>query len=169
MALATIEQQTNGTVDLVGVSESAQTNDTKRTLMTDTIGSCVALSLFDPVARVGGLLHFMLPSAGERQEPMEQAMYADTGVPMLLNRLQSMGATEQNLVACAAGGAEMLNDDQSLGSANRSSLAQVLQLHNIQLAAEDTGGNSCRTLSLSIETGETTVRNNGKERVIWQA
>ncbi len=157
----------------VGVADAAVSADPKLTIETDALGSSIGVALFDPVAHVGGILHFMLPSSAisDGKADRSPAMFADTGVPMLIERVRALGATSENLIACAAGGAEMLNDDgeDALATRNRSMLKDLLLKNDISLAAEDIGGTACRTLSLSIADGEATIRNNGKERVLWPA
>ncbi len=154
----------------VGPADAAVSADPKMTIETDPLGSSIAVALFDPVAHVGGVLHFLLPRSPDEAVDNGQAMFADTGLPMLIERATALGATSENLVACAAGGAELLDEGrQGVADANRSMLEDVLRQNQVKIAAEDIGGTACRTLSLSISDGAAVVRNNGKERVLWQA
>ena len=157
----------------VGVANAMVSADRALTLETDALGSSIGLALFDPVAHVGGILHFMLPCSAicDSDADRSPAMFADTGVPMLIERVRALGAASENLIACAAGGADMLDDDgqNGLGAKNRSILKDLLLKNAISLAAEDTGGTACRTLSLSIADGAATIRSNAKERVLWPA
>ena len=84
----------NGLV--VGVADAAVGCARDGRIVTYALGSCIGLTAYDPVARVGGMLHFMLPQPAPSSESaiLKPAMYGSTGVPMLTERLASRGARE---------------------------------------------------------------------------
>lgn len=154
----------------VGISEMAVSADPEETLITYSLGSCVGLSLWDPQAGVGGLIHSMLPLS--RIDPAKAqaapCMFVDTGVPALLNALFDRGAQKRNLVAKVAGGSQIMDDKGifNIGERNCMVLRKLLWKNDILVAGEDTGGTSPRTMTLSMGTGKTTLRIHGRETEI---
>ena len=156
---------------VVGVADIALCDDPSATVVTYALGSCIGVSIYDPVAHVGGLLHFMLPESKINVEKAGQcpAMFADTGVPLLFKGAYELGAKKERLIVIAAGGAEILADDGhfKVGSRNRTMLRKLFWKNNILLSADDTGGSISRTMILRMSGGEVTVRTKGKERTLW--
>jgi chemotaxis protein CheD len=149
----------------VGISSMHVTADPAEVLVTYSLGSCIGLSLFDPVARVGGLLHAMMPvsTADPAKAAATPAMYTDTGVAALLQGVFDLGATRHNLVAKVAGGAAQMDASSlfRIGDRNYMVLRRVLWKNDILIATADVGGAVSRTMSLEIATGRTFVRSNG--------
>ncbi|UHA73915.1 chemotaxis protein CheD [Paenibacillus sp. 481] len=133
-------------------------------IRTTGLGSCVGLTLYDPVAKVAGMAHVMLPSSEIAREGARNiAKYADTAIPELIRRMTIEGAKLVRLEAKMAGGAQMFafhssNDMMRIGPRNVESCKQALQLQGIPLLAEDTGGNYGRTIELSCESGMLNIR-----------
>ncbi|MCH8344359.1 MAG: chemotaxis protein CheD [Planctomycetes bacterium] len=156
---------------VVGVADFAVTNNPSATLVTYALGSCIGVTIYDPAAKVAGILHFMLPDSRINAEKAQQspAMFADTGIPRLFKSAYELGAKKQRLIVCAAGGAEVLDDDGhfKVGSRNRTMIRKIFWKNNILLAADETGGSISRTLWLKMADGSVIVRNQGKERVLW--
>ena len=159
---------------VVGVADMATGAAGDVGIVTYALGSCIGLTAYDPVAKVGGLLHFMLPqpSANGRNDPKstKQFMYATTGIPLMFRQLVERGAVQSRLVLAAAGGAEILEGAQNMaiGKRNRTMMRKVLWKMNLSLQAEDTGGAIARTMNLDLETGEVRVRARGQSNVLWQ-
>ncbi len=155
----------------VGVGDLAVSADPSTTLITYALGSCIGVTVYDPVVRIGGMLHFMLPNAklNESKAQSLPGMFADTGVPMLFRACYDLGAVKERMVVCAAGGAEVLAEDGhfKIGSRNRTMLRKLFWKNNILISGEDTGGTISRTLSLELASGIVRIRNNSKERVLW--
>lgn len=158
---------------VVGIADMALTGDAATTLVTYALGSCIGVTIFDPVARVGGMLHFMLPqgSLNPEKAAANPYMFADTGVPGLFTRAYQLGAKKERMIVCAAGGAEILADEGhfKIGSRNRTILRKIFWKNNVLIAAEDTGGSHSRTMTLRMSDGHVTVKNKGEERTIWPA
>jgi chemotaxis protein CheD len=146
-------------------------NDPGGTLITYALGSCIGVTLYDPVAKVGAMLHFMLPNAttNSLKADANPAMFADTGVPQLFKDAYELGAKKERLIVCAAGGAEVIADDGhfKIGSRNRTMLRKLFWKNNILLSADETGGNISRTLSLRINDGTVTIRHKGTDKILW--
>lgn len=164
------KSDTNGRV-VISVADLAVSKDPSATLVTYALGSCIGVTIYDPVAHVGGILHFMLPSSQTNMEKSKTvpAMFADVGIPLLFKMAYELGAKKERMVVCAAGGAEVLADEGyfKVGSRNRTILRKLFWKNDILLIADETGGNVSRTLMLLMADGTVTVRTKGKERTLW--
>lgn len=143
---------------VVGIGDCAVSADQGAAILTYALGSCIAVAAYDPVARVAGLLHFLLPeaqldSARGRDNPY---MYADTGIPALFEGLRKAGAQRQRLVVRAAGGAQVMDDKGvfNIGKRNHVSMRKALWKIGVLVQAEEVGGNVSRTLRLEVGTGK---------------
>ncbi len=151
----------------VGISDKVVTNDSSKVIITYSLGSCVGLSLHDPVAGVAGMIHCMLPLSkiDPGKAELNPYMFVDTGVPRLLQELYDRGATRKNLVAKVAGAGSPLGKNLifKIGKRNYTVLRKVLWKNNILIKGENVGGSSARTLILNVLNGRTVVRMDGKE------
>lgn len=131
-------------------------------LQTIGLGSCVGICLWDPLTKIGGMAHIMLPSSLQAKQSNE-AKFADTAVPLLIDRMIKAGAEKSRLVAKIAGGAQMFsfygnNDIMKIGERNTEAVKQVLSLSRIKILAEDTGGNYGRTIEFYTQNGKLYVK-----------
>lgn len=151
----------------VGISEMKTSSQADDVLITYSLGSCVGLSLYDPRARVGGLVHCMLPLS--KLDPdkarANPEMFTDTGVAALLQAIFDLGAERKRTIAKVAGAASVLDEKGlfKIGERNYTVLRKVLWKNNILIAAEAVGGTIARTMSLYMATGRTTIRSGGRE------
>jgi len=148
----------------------AVTTSSNDVLITYSLGSCLGISLYDPAAGVGGLVHCMLPLSRidrnkARQKP---GMFVDTGIVMLLQKVLKHGAQRANLIVKVAGGASVLDckDLFKIGERNHTVLRQLLWKYNIPATAEEVGGTVARTMSLHMATGETWLKIRGQEYIL---
>ena len=128
------------------------------------LGSCIGLVFYDPVSKVGGMVHYMLPDSTKVRNNSNIAKFADTGIDELLRRVIAAGANKGRLIAKIAGGARMcevsgLSDVGNIVA--RNAKAKLKQL-GIRLVAEDTGLNYGRTVELHCDTGEFYIKSVGK-------
>ncbi|MBE6097057.1 chemotaxis protein CheD [Schwartzia succinivorans] len=133
------------------------------TLISYGLGSCIGVSLYDPQAKVGGLLHIMLPDSTQSRASENPAKFADTGVPLMLKDVLALGASKSRLVAKMAGGAQMFafakaTDIMRVGARNAEAVKEQLKSLGIKLIAEDTGENYGRTVQINLENGVYTVK-----------
>ncbi|PWT99766.1 MAG: chemotaxis protein CheD [Terriglobia bacterium] len=142
-------------------------------LITYALGSCIGLTLYDPVVALGGLLHFMLPDstldpARARDNPW---MFADTGIPLLLDKLCAKGAAKRRLVAYAVGAAQILDSEGifEIGKRNYLATRRLLWKHGLLLAGEAVGGVDYRTVTLEIGTGRLLLQEAGRHRELAPA
>ncbi|MNI15673.1 Chemoreceptor glutamine deamidase CheD [compost metagenome] len=146
-----------GMADLNVITESGL-------IRTTGLGSCVGVTLFDPVEKVAGLAHVMLPSSDiAREGALNLAKYADTAVPKLVQEVLKLGASKKRLVAKMAGGSQMFafagtGDSMRIGPRNVESCKSMLSELDIPLVGEDTGGNYGRTIELNCESGILFIR-----------
>lgn len=152
----------------MGVSDLKVSDNHEDTLITYSLGSCLGLSLYDPVTRVGGLLHTMLPLSKISPEKCEENpfMFTDTGVQAFLQDLFARGARRNNLIAKVAGCAQIQDTKGyfKIGERNYAVLRKILWRNEIMIAAEDVGGSISRTVSLEIATGRTWIRSGSIRR-----
>lgn len=136
-------------------------------LTTLGLGSCIGVALYDPMTKVSGLLHCMLPDSTQIRNNSNVAKFADTGIDELIRQMLELGANRTRLVAKMAGGAQMFalssaNDSLRVGERNAQATREKLKQLNIRLLAEDCGLNYGRTVEFYSETGEYVIKAVGK-------
>ena len=128
------------------------------------LGSCVAVILHDPEARVGGLAHVLLPTAAVGERPdATPGRYAQSAVPALLEAVLAAGAARHRVVARLFGGATMFRNLTApgliaIGERNTVAARRALDTLSLQLVAEAVGGDYGRTVRFDLEAGTVTVR-----------
>lgn len=132
------------------------------------LGSCVGVVLWDPLVKVCGMVHVMLPDSTAISNNSNSAKFADTGIDELMKRVLQKGAKKERLIAKIAGGAQMfaVQNNSSLlrvGERNVEAVKEKLHSLGIELRAEDTGDNYGRTVIFYPQTGEYFIRAIGKE------
>jgi chemotaxis protein CheD len=150
---------------IVGISDAKVSADPQDVLATYSLGSCIGVAVYDPHARVGGLLHFQLPSAGAdpnrgQDRPL---MFADTGTNWLLKEVQSLGANQRRLRVRIAGAAQMLNDSGlfDIGRRNHAAIRKILWQYGLFIECEHIGGDKPRTMLLNMNNGELMIKSMG--------
>jgi chemotaxis protein CheD len=147
---------------IVGIGECRVSSDVRARLITYALGSCIAVVAWDPIVKVGGLLHFLLPdsTSGTLRGAANPGLFADTGIPLLLEKCLNHGAARDRLMLRAAGGAKVLDSagQFDIGNRNHSSMRKSLSKAGLFLHAEATGGVESRSVSLEIATGTMLVR-----------
>lgn len=135
------------------------------------LGSCVAVFLYDPGARVGGLAHIILPEPPPgRTERVGR--YAPTAVAVMIEESLRLGARRGALRAKLAGGSRMFayEGDPSrpaIGEKNVDAALRALGRQGIEIVASDTGGDRGRSVTADLRDGSltiTTVR--GRPRIL---
>ena len=141
-------------------------------LITLGLGSCIGIAIRDPLTKVGGLAHIMLPdSTAMKNSGLNIAKFADTGIEELVRQMERMGAVKSRMVAKIAGGATMFQfgtktDIIQVGERNAIACRETLKKLGIPLLAEDTGKNYGRTVTFYPETGEYHIKAVGKQESI---
>src|SRR5690554_1537063 len=120
------------------------------------LGSCVGVALYDPIKKVAGLAHIMLPSSQQARNKSNIAKFADTAIVKLVEDMVALGASKSRLVAKLAGGAQMFafiegSEMLRIGARNVAASREMLKSLNIPIISEDTGGNYGRTVEIHSE------------------
>ena len=124
-------------------------------LVTYALGSCIGICLYDPVIKLGAMVHIMLPLNMEagRKNTMK---YADTGIKETLRQMEAKGAKRSRITAKIAGGAKMFEDSGgslgNIGQRNIDSVRLNLKKEGIRLLKEDVGGSVARTLLFDVSS-----------------
>ncbi len=137
------------------------------TIITYALGSCLGLVVYDPVARIGGILHAMLPLSKINRQKAESNpfMFVDTGVPSLFKQLYNMGGEKNRFIVKAAGCASTLGQEEmfKIGERNYTILKKLLWKNNVLIKNEAIGGTNSRSLYFDVSTGITTIKSQGQE------
>ncbi len=149
-------------LQVVGISEVYVSKDPNDTIITYSLGSCIGVTVYDPVAKVGGMIHYMLPLSkiSPDKAKLKPAMFADTGIPLLLKNVLAQGAMKKRLVVKVAGGSKLMDQNKvfNIGERNYLILRKILWKNNILIDSEDVGGMLSRTIRLEIGSGQVTVK-----------
>ncbi|MGC8820878.1 MAG: chemoreceptor glutamine deamidase/glutamate methylesterase CheD [Fervidobacterium sp.] len=141
---------------IIGIGEWAVERN-PAILVTLGLGSCVGVCVRDPIAKVGAMVHVMLPDSGGKPTSTP-GKFADTGVDIIVDELLKMGAQRNRLEAKIAGGASMFQSAMDIGARNVEAVKKALQRNGIKLLSEDTGGNKARSIEYDVETGKLLIR-----------
>lgn len=133
------------------------------------LGSCIGAVLYDSKTKVAGLVHVMLPDSTKIKNNQNKMKFADTGIELLIDKLENMGIKRTNLKAKIAGGAKMFSfsttssDIGNIGDRNIEAVRAKLKAYNIKIVSEDVGLNYGRTIIFDPETEELSVIKAGKQ------
>ena len=141
-------------------------------LVTYALGSCVGICLYDPMVKLAGLSHIMLPSSNLNNDPKQAYRFADTAIVLLVKKMEMAGARSARMKAKIAGGARMFEvagggNLGNIGQRNIESVHMTLRTEGVRLLQEDVGGTVARTLLFDAATGQGCVRCYGKPELIF--
>jgi len=158
-------------IETVRVDMAAMKVENRPVELLTSVGSCVAICLYDPVHRCGGLAHVMLPHSARGQEEPLPSKFADTAVPTLADGIRKISGTQSRLTAKIAGGANMFantcSGNLNIGAKNVQATKNALVEHKIRLVGEDVGGIHGRRITFNVALGSTTVKiHNGELKKI---
>lgn len=147
---------------VVGIGEFVVSNASDATIATHAVGSCIAVCVFDPVAAVAGMLHFLLPEASINPQRAGEhpGVFADTGIPLLFQTAYGYGLVKQRAIVKLVGGAEMPHTSRgwfNTGHRNLLAARHMLWRNGVFVSAEDVGGTDARTVHLSVGNGRLQV------------
>ena len=153
---------------VVGIAEMQLSSRSDDLLVTHALGSCIGITIHDPVAGVGGILHYMLPlsSLDPAKAAKNPYMFGDTGIPAMFQKAYLAGATKENLRVSMAGGASVIQDTQNfdIGSRNVVIARKLFWKNAVLISAEHVGGTAPRTLYLDMTNGSSWFTS-GRDRV----
>ena len=153
---------------IVNISDAKISSDSDEVLMTYSLGSCIAVCMYDPSLCVGGMLHYQLPdskldSAKAKDKPF---MFADTGIKVLIDMLMSLGVSKNRIRTKIAGGAAMETGPKGfdIGKRNHLAIRKLMWQNGLMISAEDVGGFSPRNMYMDIADGSIMIRYAGLEK-----
>ncbi len=121
------------------------------------LGSCVAVCLYDSVARIGGMNHIFLPGKADLKHFDNVARYAVNAMELLINRVMTLGGKRKHLVAKVFGGAHVIpaiSPENGMGSRNSEFVIEFLQMEAISIVSRDLGGHDTRKIYFHTDSGE---------------
>lgn len=155
---------------VVDIADFAISPDTGTTLITYSLGSCIGVTIWDPVARVGGMLHYMLPESSLSPDKARSnpGMFCDTGIPMLFRAAYELGAAKRRLVVKVAGGSQLLDEKGTfnIGKRNYLALRKIFWKNGVMIDGEEVGGSTSRTIRLQVADGRVTIKTRGQETTL---
>lgn len=154
---------------IIGISDMKIGTKPDEELVTYSLGSCIGVALWDPVAKVGALLHYMLPDSSIDKDKAEQKpfMFADTGVPRMFKEIYKHGALKERMKVYIVGGAQVMDDSGmfNIGKRNQMIIRKMFWKNNVNVTKEDVGGTVNRTITLNIGTGNVKLKISGQGEV----
>lgn len=143
---------------VVGVGDMKVSDNPEDILVTYSLSSCIGLAIYDPIVKVGGILHYMLPesSLDGRKAEKNPYMFGDTGIPLLFKEAYRLGAKKGRLKIVVVGGSQILDQKGlfNIGKRNYTLLRKMFWKNNVMIDSEDVGGSLNRTLKLEIKSGQ---------------
>ncbi len=135
-------------------------------LITNGIGSCVAIVLYERAAKIGALAHILLPHDSLTAVHEPPAKSASAAVPVMVRRMRELNGTGE-IEARLVGGASMFAQllvpgSMPLGSRNILSARAACAAANIPVVAEDVGGDHGRSVVFDIDSGSLLVKSIAK-------
>jgi len=147
---------------VVGVGNLQVSDDPQKTLVTFSLGSCVAVSIYDPIARVGGMLHAMLPEAeiAMDRHGFNPHKYVNSGLPLLFKECYALGAKKNRIKVNLAGCSNVLDNANyfNIGKRNYVAARKNLWKNNVLIQAEYCDANESITMFLDIGNGNVTLK-----------
>lgn len=152
----------NANTITIGIGDLRVSDDPNGVLVTYALGSCIAVLVHDPVRKVGGMIHYMLPSSSITPEKSatRPGMFADTGIPLLFQRLYDKSCQKSNLIVKVVGGANIQDDRGTfqIGKRNYLMLRKIFWKLGVGIRAEAVGGSVSRTARLFVADGRAVIR-----------
>ena len=154
--------------EVVGLGELKYSDRSGQELTCLGLGSCVAVSMWDPLNKQGAMAHVVLPECSSGRQPTPK--FADVAVPEMVEKLIKMGAVTSRLDIKLVGGAHMTPTDSPnlpamrIGDRNIEAVKAQLSRLGLKANAENLGGNNGRTVRLDVESGRVTVVTAGTEK-----
>lgn len=153
---------------IVGISDIKMSTSPEDVIVTYALGSCVGVAIYDPGARVGGMIHCMLPLSKMdlAKAQANPCMFVDTGIPALFEASYRLGARKDRIIVKVAGGSSILDENGifKIGERNYTIVRKIFWKNNVLISGEDVGGALSRTMYLEMETGRVSIRSSGQIR-----
>lgn len=148
--------QVNENVVVKVLSGDCVVNEAPGELMMTILGSCIACCMHDPILKVGGMNHFLVP--GDINSTNESGRFGANAMEMLINKLIKKGALKSRLEVKIFGGANLLDNSQQIGAKNISFVKEFLKREGMKIVGEDVGGETPRRLHFYPDSGKAMLR-----------
>jgi chemotaxis protein CheD len=128
------------------------------------LDSCVAVCLFDPIRKIGGMNHILLPGEADPKRFNSSARYGANAMKLLINHMLKLGAKHKSLVAKVFGGANVLPalaKNLRMGDKNSAYILDLLKVDGIRMIDGDLGGKDSRKIFFHTDTGEVLLQRIG--------
>lgn len=128
-------------------------------LVNTILGSCVAVCLYDPHLRFGGINHYMLPFWNG--QGLASPKYGNIAINKLLEKMLALGSSQRNIVAKVFGGANVIETNNvqfMIGDRNIEVAREMLKELQIQTISQSIGGGLGRKIQFNTSTGEVKQR-----------
>lgn len=152
----------------VGLGDVCVTDKSTQSLASYGLGSCIGVCIYDPLVKVGGMAHVVLPVSNPDATGPPSNKYADVAVPALLKQVLQLGASKSRLIVKLVGGAKMIqaagfDDTIEMGVRNLDMVKKTLAANGLRIAASETGGHQGRSVWLHMDPCRVMVRVAGGE------
>lgn len=129
-------------------------------VVSTTLGSCIAVVVFDSIAKIGGMNHFMLPSSisGEWAGVSSAARYGNYAMEHMINEALKAGALKNRMVAHIIGGGAVMGRSDEIGRSNTLFAQEYLKIESIRVGTTDVGLKVARRVDFIPATGALNVR-----------
>ncbi len=157
-----METKREGRIIEVGMAE-VKISSAPDILITRGLGSCVGITLYDPIRRIGGLAHPMLPDIHKAKVKTNPAKFVNSVIELMIKEFTKRNCRVSSLMAKVFGGGHMFSaipydSPFNIGVKNVEKAKEVFSSLKIKIVAEDTGGNYGRTVELYLATGKVRVK-----------
>ena len=150
-----------GETVVIGMGEMSVARGDPTILACLGLGSCIALCMYDPISKLGGMAHIVLPQQ-DNKDAAPSPKYADAAVPLLLREMRKSGAPTSRLIVKVVGGAQVatapgINGVFKIGERNAEAVREAIAEAGVALAATDIGGHRGRTVRMYLDSGRIVV------------
>lgn len=140
--------------------------ESQNVILTAVLGSCVAACLYDPVVKVGGMNHFLLPNASN--DSTSPVVYGAQAMEILINTLLKKGARKEHLKAKLFGGAQVINSLSNIGEKNANFALRFLEDEKIECLGQSLGGLQARRVRFWPASGRASQKTIGQSQLASQ-
>lgn len=133
------------------------------------LGSCIGVSAYDPVKKIGGMAHVMLPDSAP-DKAVEKTRYAANAIDEMIGRMIEMGARLSDIQVCLVGAGNVLErDDDTICQSNITSVRKILADKNLGVKASGLGGTQRRSVAIDVENGQVEyTEGDGERKLLWK-
>jgi len=148
--------------DIVVDTAQVKVTQAPKRLVALGVGSCVVITFYDPVLKVGAMAHTMLPDSTKSGPTSNPFKFADLAIDEVIRKMESLGSQRRNMEAKIVGGANMFpslgHGSLRAGEENVLAVKEKLRKDGIRLAGEVVGGSVGRSVEFDTASGIVTVR-----------